>query len=973
MADEPRRSGRSTKGQHKNLDMITETPSKKTKIKAQPKEKTTTKPSVEPTPAPSEEEEIIRCICGEYEEEEDVERDMICCDRCSAWQHNDCMGLTFAKGEEPDEYFCEICKPENHKILLDKIAQGEKPWEEVAERRRREAEEKKASRRRKSKKGGRRGRPSESKPVEPRTFEPRTFEPRTSEPKASEPKTSEPRASEPRASEPRASEPRASEPRTSEPKPSERKTSESKSSEPKAPEPKTTERETSERKTSEPKRETSTPTRATNSVTPDPPSTAAPAAPEAPSAPAVPAAPAEPPAAPTETPAPTKNGHEPEAQSTSAQKRKFDERQDMQAPEPGPKPKQQKMSPPAPATTQAAKPAPVKAEPTVQPPPPPPRQGSAAGIVAEEGLKSIGEIATPARKGVAGALVKLIVDQISESQKHGSYRLPQGKTAMDIAQQLALAIEGAMYQNICGGSGEPTEPYRLQLRTILFNVKKNPSLRDRLLVGSLLPDTLSKMSSQDMASEELQQKDAEIKREAERQHIIIQEQGPRIRRTHKGEELVEDDNQNVSSEPVFSTATARRSLADAEASPGQSPTSPGPQSEADGARKPSKSQAVDSKMADGVAHHDHFPPRAHSPGGTSHDQVFPEVTAHIREQLPARRVQADAEIDQLLRDDEPDSPPYSPKDFQDEGSVWHGKVIMNPISEFSSFAKHVGGADLSGRIPWSQLVPSTLLIDGRIDIQLASNYLCGLRFSSSTDVTVISISRPESPKERTGFDKLFSYFQDRKRYGVIGKHPLSAVKDTYLIPIEAGSTKKPEFIELLENNALEDPTPERVLLVVFAVKTSDSNPPSVQPPSHNPSHDPGASASPLTMAATTPQQPHFMTPGPPHASQFTPTPASTYDGTPQVHIPYSQQPQQAAQVALTGLAAAVQVLGPQQANSPAIQQLLHQAPNADVSQLSVIRDILVRRPEAGSDYKMLMDELLIATTTNGHGPQQNAG
>ncbi|PWY65246.1 hypothetical protein BO70DRAFT_356830 [Aspergillus heteromorphus CBS 117.55] len=929
MADEPRRSGRSTKGQHKNLDMITETPSKKTKVKAQPKEKSA-KPSVEPTPAPSEEEEIIRCICGEYEEEEDVERDMICCDRCSAWQHNDCMGLTFVKGEEPDEYFCELCKPENHKVLLEKIAQGEKPWEEVAERRRKEAEEKKASRRRKSKKGGRRGRPSESKFAEPKVSESKT-----SERKTSEPKTSEPRASEPRASEPK----------------------------------------TSERKASEPTRDTSTPTRAATSTTPAPAPTATPEAP----APA-PAEPTQP--EPTQSPAPEKNGHEhqepePEAQSTSAQKRKFDEHQDVQAPEPGPKTKQQKISPPAPAAPPSApaapdaKPAPVKNEPIVQPP----RQSSTAGIVADEVPKTIEELTTPARKGVASALVKLLVDQISEAQKRGSFNLPERKSAKDFARQLALSIESAMYQNICGGSGEPTEPYRLQLRTILFNVKKNPSLRDRLLVGSLLPDTLSKMSSQDMASEELQQKDAEIKREAERQHIIVQDQGPRIRRTHKGEELVEDDNQNVASEPVFSTAAARRSLADAEGSPGQSPTTPGPPSEADGLRKSSKSQAGDARIADGVTHHDHFPSRAHSPGGTSHEQVFPEVSAHIREQLPARRAQADAEIDQLLRDDEPDSPPYSPKEFHDEASIWHGKVVMSPIAEFSSYAKHVGGADLSGRIPWSQLVPSTLLIDGRIDIELASNYLCGLRFSSSTDVTVVSISRPESPKERLGFDKLFSYFQDRKRYGVSGKHPLPAVKDTYLIPIEAGSTKKPEFIELLENNALEDPAPERVLLVVFAVKTGDSNPPSVQPPSHNPSQELGASASPLTAVAPTPHQPQFMTPGPPHASQFSPAPAS-FDGAAQVPIPYGQQSQQQGQPdgpILTGLAAAVQVLGPQQAHSPAIQQLLRQAPNADVSQLSVVRDILVRRPEAGSDYKMLTDELYVATTTNGHGPQQNAG
>ncbi|KAL1964563.1 hypothetical protein VTN77DRAFT_6860 [Rasamsonia byssochlamydoides] len=83
-----------------------------------------------------------------------------------------------------------------------------------------------------------------------------------------------------------------------------------------------------------------------------------------------------------------------------------------------------------------------------------------------------------------------------------------------------------------------------------------------------------------------------------------------------------------------------------------------------------------------------------------------------------------------------------------------------PVAEFSSSARHVGGADLSGKIPWSQLVPPTLLVDGRIDIQLASNYLCGLRFSTSTDVTVLSMNAPDSPAERAQFDKLFNYFVD---------------------------------------------------------------------------------------------------------------------------------------------------------------------------------------------------------------------
>jgi hypothetical protein len=67
---------------------------------------------------------IVRYICGFYDEEEEPERTMICRDNCDAWQHNDCMGLT--DGYAPPRYFCENCKPEDHKELLAAIARGQK-------------------------------------------------------------------------------------------------------------------------------------------------------------------------------------------------------------------------------------------------------------------------------------------------------------------------------------------------------------------------------------------------------------------------------------------------------------------------------------------------------------------------------------------------------------------------------------------------------------------------------------------------------------------------------------------------------------------------------------------------------------------------------------------------------------------------------------------------------------------------------
>ena len=62
------------------------------------------------------------------------------------------MGLP--EDYEAEKYFCEQCKPENHKKLVAAIAKGEKPWEEAIKQREQALAEKA------KKKGGRKGRKS---------------------------------------------------------------------------------------------------------------------------------------------------------------------------------------------------------------------------------------------------------------------------------------------------------------------------------------------------------------------------------------------------------------------------------------------------------------------------------------------------------------------------------------------------------------------------------------------------------------------------------------------------------------------------------------------------------------------------------------------------------------------------------------------------------------------------------------------
>ena len=101
----------------------------------------------------TEDLEVTRCICGqtEYPGPNDTVRQMVsgqrtlptptqtpggfiltiaaleslgdelgsffvCCDKCSVWQHGGCVGLT-NEATLPEEYYCEQCKPELHKLI----------------------------------------------------------------------------------------------------------------------------------------------------------------------------------------------------------------------------------------------------------------------------------------------------------------------------------------------------------------------------------------------------------------------------------------------------------------------------------------------------------------------------------------------------------------------------------------------------------------------------------------------------------------------------------------------------------------------------------------------------------------------------------------------------------------------------------------------------------------------------------------
>lgn len=76
-----------------------------------------------------EDEDPIRCVCGATSSPPDDPDPWVGCDKCRAWQHNVCVGISTFEEDVPEVYLCEQCGPEFHKPLLEAMKKGLKLWE----------------------------------------------------------------------------------------------------------------------------------------------------------------------------------------------------------------------------------------------------------------------------------------------------------------------------------------------------------------------------------------------------------------------------------------------------------------------------------------------------------------------------------------------------------------------------------------------------------------------------------------------------------------------------------------------------------------------------------------------------------------------------------------------------------------------------------------------------------------------------
>ncbi|TKA52205.1 hypothetical protein B0A55_13193, partial [Friedmanniomyces simplex] len=361
----------------------------------------------------------------------------------------------------------------------------------------------------------------------------------------------------------------------------------------------------------------------------------------------------------------------------------------------------------------------------------------------------------------------------------------------------------------------------------------------------------------------------------------------------------------------------------------------------------------------------------------------------VQEPAHTEGAKDDPDVDRLLADDDYT---YEPQGYtEDETVVWRGRLMHTGEGEPLVNARFVAGRDMASTASWRDVLPSKLLVDGRLAVNKAEEYLCGLQWSQNSDVSVLALTAVD---DMEAFNRVFEYFSSRGRYAVINKDKPGMVKDLYIIPVEKGG-QLPAHINKMEHNTLKPLVEERMLLATFVVaralgvpqidSTAGGSPTQQQQqqpqyhagnlgtanggqhqPQHLPQHlragIPGPAGSPLTTSGPT-FSPAQSTNAPPPPQ---PQPISGYGiGIPP--SPYEQQQQQQIQQQQTNYPPPApphpnnnpliaQLLGPRQWD-PTAQQVVAAQPEISEEQLRNLREILEEDVGARTDVEALARKL----------------
>lgn len=360
-------------------------------------------------------------------------------------------------------------------------------------------------------------------------------------------------------------------------------------------------------------------------------------------------------------------------------------------------------------------------------------------------------------------------------------------------------------------TGKLTRDYKEASTRIFVNVRdvKNVKLRNSIINRHIPFNKLVKMSVNELLNPDLRKEKEEAIKESMSLATLEQVKVSNIRRTHKGDIVLDNEESGNASGQQFDFNVGVH-LDDNE-------------------MKFTQSEAnVERRSVDPV-----IPQNA---GGMIADMYDPGHMDHSDDDNDNDdddddndgKYDAMDSNGELFQDDEDDdlskilgqtskklaeSDGYDPNSVQVGSQLWHGQTIFTGITNFDSCVKFISTTlrsdefrDVSYNVFDASL---PLEIEGRLDSGQAENYL--LKVASSRKMILLELKKSED-ELGTGFKRLWDYFHTKNKFGVV-RSAQGFVKDAYIFPL---SSRLPRFLKEFPGFKL-DGVKER-LFIVLVVK-----------------------------------------------------------------------------------------------------------------------------------------------------------
>lgn len=375
--------------------------------------------------------------------------------------------------------------------------------------------------------------------------------------------------------------------------------------------------------------------------------------------------------------------------------------------------------------------------------------------------------------------------------------------SIDIAcWEIAADTERAVYRN-CYKTAKPLPEYTNKIRSIAFNLKKNPSLAREVVWGGISPTKLAEMSSEEMASKELKEFMEKVRIQSEINVTLVNWVGPRFRKTHKGDELVEDPwRPSRTPVPGDSVVTAGDSL----------------------------SSQSSSKTAEGdVQPKDHaMPNKMEVFGSARHRSSLAALRSRVQPVSPKTGNVWDFHAKPSSRSHCDNSPPHSPAAIEDDRTneetleaaevwavmnseadnhentameerkkpEWVGRIEINNVASFCAIPHLVGGPEYISGVKWIELLDEVLQIDGGTSPAMVGSYLQTIGSSKSTTIFMVYLA-PLDNNDKVEMQKLYRYSKRTNDSGVVRRHSHKCIRSVHLMFME-GHDPLPAWFSSLE-------------------------------------------------------------------------------------------------------------------------------------------------------------------------------